>query len=74
VRFAPGEATFVIQDEGPGFDPASLPDPTDPENLDKVSGRGLLLMRTFMDEVSYNDRGNQVTMIKRTVADIAAEV
>lgn len=73
VRFAPGEATFVIRDEGPGFDPSSLPDPTDPENLDKVSGRGLLLMKTFMDEVTYNERGNQVTMVKRVAASVAAE-
>jgi anti-sigma regulatory factor (Ser/Thr protein kinase) len=74
VRFSPGEATFVIEDDGPGFDPSDLPDPTEPENLDKVSGRGLLLMRTFMDEVSYNDRGNRVTMVKRSGAEVAAEV
>lgn len=73
VHFAPGEATFIIQDDGPGFDPNSLPDPTDPENLDKVSGRGLLLMRTFMDQVQYNDRGNEVTMVKRTAASVGAE-
>jgi len=58
------EARFVIRDEGPGFDPHSLPDPTDPSNLDRVCGRGVLLMRTFMDHISYNDRGNEVTMIK----------
>jgi anti-sigma regulatory factor (Ser/Thr protein kinase) len=45
-----------------------LPDPTDPENLLKVSGRGILLMRTFMDEVRFNDRGNEVTMVKRRSA------
>ena len=56
---------FVIRDEGPGFDPRELPDPTDPTNLERPSGRGLLLMRTFMDDVSYNDDGNQVTLIKR---------
>ena len=55
---------FVIRDEGPGFDPQQLPDPTDPTNLEKPSGRGLLLMRTFMDDVIYNDLGNQVTLIK----------
>ncbi len=61
------QAVFVIRDEGPGFDPSTLPDPTDPVNLEKLSGRGLLLMRTFMDEVVFNEAGNQVTMIKRRV-------
>ncbi len=56
--------TFTVRDEGPGFDPTKLPDPTDPANLEKVSGRGLLLMRTFMDEVRFNTSGNQVTMVK----------
>jgi CheY-like chemotaxis protein len=59
------EAVYVVRDEGPGFDPASLPDPTDPTNLEKVSGRGLLLIRTFMDEVTHNKAGNEITMIKR---------
>lgn len=58
---------YVVRDDGPGFDPGSLPDPTDPANLERPSGRGLLLMRTFMDEVRYNDRGNEVTMVKRSV-------
>ncbi len=57
-------ATFVIRDEGNGFDPATLPDPTDPANLGKVSGRGLLLIQTFMDRVEHNAKGNQITMIK----------
>jgi CheY-like chemotaxis protein/anti-sigma regulatory factor (Ser/Thr protein kinase) len=58
-------ATFVLRDEGSGFDPHALPDPTDPANLEKASGRGVLLMKTFMDEVIYNDVGNEVTLIKR---------
>jgi anti-sigma regulatory factor (Ser/Thr protein kinase) len=61
----PEGSTYVIRDEGPGFDPAKLPDPLDPENLEKVSGRGLLLIRTFMDEVRFNDKGNEITMVKR---------
>jgi CheY-like chemotaxis protein len=65
-------ARFVVRDEGPGFDTASLPDPTDPANLEKPSGRGLLLIRTFMDEVHYNDRGNQITMIKRGARALSA--
>ena len=59
------EAEFCIRDEGPGFDRSSLPDPTDPANLERPCGRGLLLMQTFMDEVKYNVAGNEVTMIKR---------
>ena len=65
AAFKRGEATFIVADQGRGFDPAQLPDPTDPENLVKPHGRGLLLMRTFMDDVQHNDRGNTVTMVKR---------
>lgn len=59
------EATITVTDEGPGFDVSSLPDPTDPENWEEVSGRGLLLMRAFMDEVRYNDKGNELTLVKK---------
>ena len=57
--------TYVIRDEGPGFDVGALPDPTDPENLEKASGRGLLLIRAFMDEVSHSPCGNEITLVKR---------
>jgi CheY-like chemotaxis protein/anti-sigma regulatory factor (Ser/Thr protein kinase) len=65
ARLSRREAAFVIRDEGPGFDPSTVKDPTDPENWENVTGRGLLLMRTFMDEVIFNDVGNEVTLIKR---------
>lgn len=65
VRMTRAEVTYIVRDEGPGFDPSSLPDPTDPANLDRVYGRGLLLIRTFMDDVRHNATGNEVTMIKR---------
>lgn len=65
ARYSLDEAEFCIRDEGPGFDRSSLPDPTDPANLERPCGRGLLLMQTFMDEVKYNAAGNEVTMIKR---------
>lgn len=55
-------ATFVIRDEGPGFDLSTIPDPLDPENLLKPSGRGIMLMHAFLDEVSYNEKGNEVTL------------
>ncbi len=56
---------FSVRDEGPGFDPATIPDPTDPEFLDRPSGRGMLLMKSFMDDLSYDDGGRQVTMMKK---------
>lgn len=65
ARESPAEVTYIIRDEGPGFDPSRLPDPTDPSNLERVTGRGLLLIRTFMDQVQHNDKGNQLTMVKR---------
>ncbi len=51
-----------IADEGPGFDPRDVPDPTDFENLERPCGRGLMLMRHYMSEVAYNERGNAVSM------------
>ena len=53
-----------VTDEGSGFNPEEVPDPTAEENLDKDSGRGLLLMKSFMTEVEFNDRGNSVWMRK----------
>ncbi|HTI51821.1 MAG TPA: response regulator [Planctomycetaceae bacterium] len=64
VKVTNTQAIYVVRDEGPGFDPTTLPDPTDPTNLDRPCGRGLLLMRTFMDNVIYNDKGNEVTLFK----------
>ncbi len=58
----PAAASYVIRDDGPGFDPSCVPDPTDPANLEKSRGRGLLLISTFMDEVYHNENGNQITM------------
>lgn len=68
AKDTPEGSTYVIRDEGPGFDVKALPDPLDPENLEKVSGRGLLLIRTFMDEVRHNGRGNEITLVKRPTA------
>jgi len=59
-----------IEDEGDGFNPEEVPDPTEDENLEKPSGRGLMLMRAFMTSVEYIDRGNRVLMSKtRTVIE-----
>jgi serine/threonine-protein kinase RsbW len=56
--------TVHIEDEGGGFNPNALPDPTAEENLERPCGRGVMLMRHFMSEVSFNDSGNSVTMCK----------
>lgn len=64
------EAKFTIEDEGEGFDVATVPDPLNPENLFKDSGRGVLFIYNIMDEVAYNERGNRLTMVKKSeVAD-----
>lgn len=59
------EARFTVEDEGEGFDVTNIPDPLDPENLFKTSGRGVLFIYNIMDEVEYNDRGNRLTMVKK---------
>lgn len=53
-----------IQDEGEGFQPDLVPDPTAPENLEKPCGRGLMLMRSFMTQIEFNEIGNRVKLIK----------
>ena len=55
---------ITIADEGQGFDPVTVPDPTADENLEKPCGRGIMLMRAYMDEVAYNQRGNTVRLVK----------
>ena len=55
----------VIEDEGEGFDVNDVPDPTDDENLDKPGGRGIMLMRSFMSVVEYNESGNRLILEKR---------
>lgn len=57
-------AIFQITDEGPGFDFSLLSDPTEQENLHLASGRGIAIMRAFLDEVKFNEKGNRVTLIK----------
>jgi len=60
-----GEAKFEIRDEGPGFDLTAVPDPTEEENLEIPSGRGIMLMRAYMSEVEYVAPGNILRMVYR---------
>ncbi len=62
-----GDALVIsIRDRGKGFDPSGVPDPTDPQNLLKASGRGILFMRTFMDEVAWERHPEGGTVVRMT--------
>jgi len=62
-RVDPDRIELEVQDEGPGFDPASVPDPTEQENLDIPAGRGLMLMKAYMTHVTIHPPGNRIEMI-----------
>ena len=65
IRVENDEFRIMIKDEGKGFDLAKVPDPTNPENLLKTSGRGIFYLKSFMDRVEYNtEDGTTVTMTK----------
>ena len=64
VLATPEYARIEIRDQGPGFDPNGIPDPEDPENFLRESGKGILLAMNAWDRLQYNATGNQVTMIK----------
>ena len=64
AEFSDQHICVQISDDGKGFDATRIADPTSEENLHRVSGRGLFLIRSFMDQVSHNRVGNQITMTK----------
>jgi serine/threonine-protein kinase RsbW len=68
VKSSPDAVEISVHDQGPGFNPEEVPDPTAAENILKSSGRGIFFMRTFMDEVDWLIRpegGTTVRMLKR---------
>lgn len=67
-RVTPATVELVFQDRGPGFDPDAVPDPTTDENLERGSGRGLLLIRAYMAETEYSDRGTRLRLLYRRPA------
>lgn len=60
----PRRVSISIADQGRGFNPNAVPDPTADENLERPCGRGVMLMRAYMDEVAYNENGTRVMMVK----------
>jgi serine/threonine-protein kinase RsbW len=68
VRFKslPDAVEITVRDEGEGFNTRSVPDPTDPQNLLKTSGRGILFMRNFMDEVEWSRHAEGGTVVRMT--------
>jgi len=74
AELSANEACFTVEDEGEGFDVRAIPDPCDPGNLFRTSGRGVLLIYNIMDEVEYNAQGNRVKMVKRPEAPVKAQL
>jgi serine/threonine-protein kinase RsbW len=66
-RLSEEQVQIDVVDQGPGFNPADVPDPTLEENLEKPSGRGLLLMRAYMTSIEHLGRGNHLRMVFRRV-------
>lgn len=68
----PADVRITVEDRGPGFDPDAVPDPTLDANLEIPSGRGLMLIRAYMTEVTFNEAGNRISMYYRRPPSAAA--
>lgn len=66
------QTLLTVEDEGPGFERGSVPDPRDPENLCKASGRGILLIESYMHQVTWSKHGRRLTMCRRNEPDAPA--
>ena len=69
AKVTPEALEVTIQDEGPGFDRHDIPDPTKPENLEKCSGRGVLLIEAYMTEATWTDSGRRLRMVKHNAPE-----
>lgn len=65
ATISPSAVIYEIEDEGPGFDPSSLAESIDLDDIERFTGRGIFLIRSVMDEVSFNAKGNRIRMVKR---------
>jgi serine/threonine-protein kinase RsbW len=67
IYFKSNELTISVTDEGPGFRPETVPDPTTPENIEALNGRGIYLMSHLADKIQYTEKGNSVTMTFKNI-------
>lgn len=68
ITYEQKKMTVTVTDEGPGFNPSDVPDPTRPENIEELSGRGVFLMTKLADKIDFNEKGNSVTLTFKEVA------
>jgi serine/threonine-protein kinase RsbW len=69
IEFENDEIKITVTDQGEGFHPENIPDPTLPENIEELSGRGVFLMKKLADSILFNDTGNSVTMSFKEVSN-----
>ena len=69
LEYEDDEIKISVTDEGEGFDSAAIPDPTLPENIEELSGRGVFLMTKLSDSITFNEKGNSVTMSFKEVSN-----
>ena len=69
IEYENNEIRISVTDEGEGFNPAVIPDPTMPENIEELSGRGVFLMTKLSDSIKFNEKGNCVTMSFKEVSN-----
>lgn len=67
IEFNKQKLKIKVKDEGSGFSPEKVPDPTIPENIEEVNGRGVFIMSRLADEIKYSKKGNTVTMVFNNV-------
>jgi serine/threonine-protein kinase RsbW len=69
IEFEENQIKITVTDDGEGFDPKRIPDPTRPENIEELSGRGVFLMTKLADSIAFNEKGNSVTMCFKEVSN-----
>ncbi len=67
ISYKSDQLTITVTDEGPGFSPETVPDPTTPENIEALNGRGIYLMSHLADNIKYSQKGNSVTMTFKNI-------